>query len=122
MGKLSDEQLTIIKNKELLAFHQDPTNGAPAMPFINDGNRLKSTPDFYAGRSEKGMHVFIVNTGWRAVHKQLNFAKVPGLFTSSATIVSVQDMWTGENLGVFQASLEVKLESHDTAAYLLVTS
>ncbi|KAG8923505.1 hypothetical protein FRC02_011096, partial [Tulasnella sp. 418] len=57
LSKLTAAQLAIIKNTELLAFHQDSTYGKPAFPYTTG-----SPPEFYSGTSTKGAHVFVINT------------------------------------------------------------
>lgn len=107
-------QLAIIKNTELLAFHQDATIGKPAAPFTSAPSS-SSPPEFYAGQSSKGTHVFIVNTG-AAASKTFNFADIPGLGAGS---FKVHDMWTGADVGTFASSFTTTVDTHDTAAFLV---
>ncbi|KIJ52351.1 glycoside hydrolase family 27 protein [Sphaerobolus stellatus SS14] len=113
LNLLSSAQLAIVKNSELLAFHQDSTVGAPAMPF---GTATTSPPEFYAGTSSKGTHVFIINTGSSSASKIVTFSQVPGLKAGS---FKVHDMWMGTDVGTFNSSYSVTLASHDTAALLI---
>jgi len=117
LAALSPEEVEIITNAELIAFHQDNTVGKPAFPFTSTHSISTDPPQFYSGRSAKGIHVFIVNTNDDPTTFKLDFVDVPGLTSSSA---SVHQMWTSADLGVFTTSFDITLAPHDTAA-LLVT-
>jgi alpha-galactosidase len=118
LSKLSIVQLAIIKNAELLAFHQDSTFGGPAAPFTATANApVTSPPEYYAGTSTKGTHVFIINTGNSTANKTFSFANVPGLKGGNYT---VHDMWSGQDVpGTFSGQYSVSVAAHDTAAYLI---
>ena len=121
MSKLSKEQVKIITNEELLAFSQDETIGEPAKPFYNTADPApKSPPEYYSGKSSKGIHVFIVNTHDERSRKFVDLASVPEL---SGLRFDVYDMWTGEKLDVVEGreAFEIKLDAHDTAALLVKT-
>ncbi|KAG8742961.1 hypothetical protein FRC10_000583 [Ceratobasidium sp. 414] len=113
LSKLNSAQLAIIKNAELLAFSQDTTIGTPAKPYKT---QAASPPEFYAGKSSKGMHVFVMNTGHAAASKVITFSEVTGL---TCTSCKIHDMWTGKDLGTFDGSFTVTVDTHDTAAFLL---
>ncbi|KAJ8468688.1 hypothetical protein ONZ51_g9486 [Trametes cubensis] len=117
LSQLNSTQLSIIKNAELIAFHQDPNVGGPASPFTPTPSASStSPPEFYAGQSSKGIHVFIVNTGSATASKTFNFANVPGLGTGSFL---VHDMWAGTDVGKFTDSYTISVEAHDTAALFI---
>ncbi|KAF5322342.1 hypothetical protein D9619_001327 [Psilocybe cf. subviscida] len=119
LSKLSSTQLAIIKNAELLAFHQDATIGTPAKPFTAFSSMPStSPPEYYSGASSKGTHVFIINTSSSTATKQFTFSNVPGLGSSGN--FKVHDMWTGSDLsGTYAASatFTVSVAAHDTVAY-----
>ncbi|KDQ27076.1 glycoside hydrolase family 27 protein [Pleurotus ostreatus PC15] len=119
LGKLNSTQLAIIKNKELLAFHQDDTIGTPAAPFTaRSGAPVTSPPEFYSGKSSKGTHVFIINTSGSDSTKQFTFANVPGLRAGGR--FKIHDMWTGQDLsGTHTSSFSANVAAHDTAAFLI---
>ncbi|KAF5322055.1 hypothetical protein D9619_001326 [Psilocybe cf. subviscida] len=121
LSKLSTQQLAIIKNRELLAFHQDSTIGTPAKPFTAFSSMpTTATPEYFAGASSKGVHVFIINTSSSTATKQFTFSNVPGLGTSGS--FKVRDMWAGTDLsGTHSASstFTVSVAPHDTVAYLI---
>lgn len=114
LSLLSSTQLAIIKNSELLAFSQDTTIGAPAKPY---GTATTTPPEYYAGQSSKGTHVFIMNTSSSASTKTITFANVTGL--ASSTSYKVHDMWTKTDVGTFSTSWSTTLASHDTGAWLI---
>jgi alpha-galactosidase len=117
LAKLSSEEVKIITNAELLAFHQDSIFGKPAMPYISSTAATTIPPQFYSGKSIKGTHVFVVNTNDTSETFNINFADVPGLHSRN---VRVHDMWTSTDLGTFSGSYNITLVAHDTAT-LLVT-
>lgn len=119
LSKLSSTQVGIIKNAELLAFNQDPHIGVPAKPFTPVKNATTtSPPEFYSGRSSKGVHVFIVNTDTNAT-KTFDFARVPGLQSRTGSFFKIHDMWTGKHVGTFKESYSTVVDTHDTAAFLI---
>lgn len=121
LSLLTSDELAIIKNAELLAFHQDATVGTPAMPFTAFSSMPStSPPEYYSGTSIKGVHVFIINTLSSAATKQFTFSNVPGLKTSNS--FKVHDMWAGVDLtGTYAptSSFSVTVAAHDTVAYLI---
>ncbi|KDR71599.1 hypothetical protein GALMADRAFT_143854 [Galerina marginata CBS 339.88] len=121
LSLLSSTQLAIIKNAELLAFHQDASVGTPAKPFTAFSNMPSTTvPEYFAGTSSKGVHVFIINTSSSTATKQFTFSNVPGLGTSGN--FKVHDMWAGTDLsGTYAASssFSVSVAAHDTVAYFI---
>ncbi|KAJ7497251.1 glycoside hydrolase [Mycena latifolia] len=121
LSLLNSTQLAIIKNAELLAFHQDLTIGAPAAPFTPFASApTTSPPEYYSGKSSKGTHVFIINTSGTAATKTFTFSQVPALGASGS--FSVHDMWTGLDLpGTYaaSASFSVTVQPHDTVAYFI---
>lgn len=119
LSKLTSTQISILKNAELIAFHQDSTVSTPASPFTPTGSTATSPPEFYAGKSAKGTHVFVLNIGAATATKTFNFASVTGL---SGTNFKVHDMWTGKDLGTFSGSYTVTIGSHDNAAFLITSA
>lgn len=121
LANLNSAQIAIITNAELLAFHQDTTVGTPAAPFTAySGAPSTSPPEYYSGKSSKGIHVFIINTSSSTATKQFTLSNVPGLGTSGTW--KVHDMWAGSDLsGTYSASssFSVSVAAHDTVAYLI---
>ncbi|GJE97766.1 glycoside hydrolase family 27 protein [Phanerochaete sordida] len=119
LSKLSSTQRDVITNPELLAFHQDATIGVPAKPFqpTADDTTTSNPPEFYAGASTKGTHVFIINTGGGTSTMTFAFSSVPGLPAGSNYVV--HDMWVGKDLGTFSGKYSASVASHDTAAFLI---
>jgi len=121
LSKLSTTQLAIIKNTQLLAFHQDSVFGGPAVPFnATPKAPVTSPPEYYAGNSTKGTHVFIINTSNSTATKTFAFTNIPG-FTNGE--YKLHDMWTSADVpGTFTGSYSVSVAAHDTAAYLITAA
>ncbi|KAG5351543.1 hypothetical protein C0989_006018 [Termitomyces sp. Mn162] len=121
LSLLNITQLAIIKNAELLAFHQDTTIGTAATPFEATATTPTTTPpEYYSGASSKGIHVFIINTSSGAATKTFTLSNVPGIGTGGTW--KFHDMWTGTDLsGTYAATanFSVNVAAHDTVAYLL---
>ncbi|EKM54559.1 glycoside hydrolase family 27 protein [Phanerochaete carnosa HHB-10118-sp] len=120
LSNLNSTQLAIVTNPELLAFHQDATIGTPAMPFTptSSGAAPTSPPQYFAGMSAKGVHVFMINTASNAETMSFTFSLVPELAVGSGSYV-VHDMWAGEDLGTFSGSYSTSVAAHDTVAFLV---
>ncbi|KAH7888685.1 glycoside hydrolase [Phlebopus sp. FC_14] len=89
---LNSDQLAIISNANLLAFHQGDEYGTPAKPFqATPDTPVTSPPEYHAGQSKKGTHVFILNTANTTQTKTFNFASVPGIGKAPYRIT---DMWS----------------------------
>jgi len=121
LSELSTDQLAILKNTELLAFHQDSIIGDPATPFnATAGTPVTSPPEYYAGNSQKGTHVFIINTSNSTANKTFAFANVPGLDNGWLQRYKLHDMWTGKDVpGTFRGDYSVPVAAHDTIALLI---
>ncbi|KAG6850968.1 hypothetical protein H0H93_005837 [Arthromyces matolae] len=121
LSLLNSTQLAIIKNAELLAFHQDANIGNAATPFKATTNApTTSPPEYYSGASSNGTHVFIINTSSSTATKTFTLSNVPGVGSSGTW--KFHDMWARTDLsGTYAASanFSVSVQAHDTVAYLL---
>jgi alpha-galactosidase len=84
LSKLNATQLAILKNAELLAFSQDTTVGTPAKPYKTG---TTTPPEYYAGKSVKGTHVFVMNVGSTPASKVVTFAEVSRLYLISRAVL-----------------------------------
>ncbi|KAF9241594.1 glycoside hydrolase [Melanogaster broomeanus] len=118
LSYLTADQLEIITNSALLAFHQDDDYGAPAKPFNASASApTTSPPEYYAGKSGKGIHVFILNTANTTQTKTFDFVNIPGIGKPPYT---VEDMWTGQAVATTSnKSFSVSVDAHDTKAYVI---
>jgi alpha-galactosidase len=121
LSSLSTDLLNILKNPELIAFNQDPTYGGSAVPYkwgVNkDYTWNQSHPaNYWVGPSEKGLHVFMLNTLNTQNTMKAVWKEIPGLNKLNGTKYMVHDMWSGKDLGLFTDSYSIKLNAHDTAA------
>ncbi|KFA68339.1 hypothetical protein S40285_09031 [Stachybotrys chlorohalonatus IBT 40285] len=120
--------LDILRNKELIAFNQDPVYGVGVRPF-NYGchipipnNETEHPPSHYVGSSTKGIHLFLLNSYESERSIDVAFDEVPGLRSlGEDEEYIVHDMWTGKDIGVFKGSYTATIESHDTAALRITT-
>ncbi|KAM0457248.1 hypothetical protein ACHAO4_003045 [Trichoderma viride] len=117
---LSQDNINILKNKDLLAFNQDNVYGGPATPYkwgINPDWTYNSTypAEFWAGPSKNGHLVLMVNTLSQTTTKKANWAEIPGL---SARRYQVTEVWSGKNLGCL-SSYSASVAAHDTAVILV---
>lgn len=118
LSQLTKDELAIIKNTELLAFSQDDIVGTPATPFTPYAGAPSTTPlEYYSGKSSKGIHVFIINSGDVAANKTFNFANVDGLSGTGSYVV--HDMWNGTDLGTFSGNYTTSVDAHDTVAFFV---
>jgi alpha-galactosidase len=124
---IKPEILTLLKNKELIAFNQDEVYGDAVMPFNLQGPLEPTTgnsahpPSYWVGTSVSGIHLFFVNTQDYQTQLGVNFANVPGLDSLGAIKFLVHDMWSGKDIGEFQGSFSVNVARHDTAAFRITT-
>ncbi|WDK12689.1 glycoside hydrolase family 27 protein [Colletotrichum graminicola] len=116
------EVLAILANRELVRFNQDAVFGGAARPYkwgANPDGAWNAThpAEFWSGASVEGTHVFVLNTLAGAAAKTVAFRDVPGLLEAGRRRrYVVHDMWTAEDVGVFEDEYTVELAGHDTAA------
>ncbi|KAF3920018.1 Alpha-galactosidase [Orbilia brochopaga] len=118
LDKISPAALETLKNKELIAFNQDPVFGGPAQPYkwgINPDWTWNQThpAEYYSGNSTLGLHVFMLNTLDHVDLKRVDFTEVAGLDATKQ--YTVHDMWTGKDIGVFSKFFATAVDSHDIA-------
>ena len=81
---LAQENVEILKNKALLAFHQDPVFGGPATPYkwgVNPDWTFNATnpAEYWAGQSGQGTLVLALNTLSTTAWREITWSEVPGL-------------------------------------------
>lgn len=122
LDKLSQDLVTVLKNRYLLAFHQDDVYGAPAMPYKWGTNpdwtfNASFPAEYWAGASQNGTLVLMLNTAHAGANKTATWSEVPGLDKSQS--YDVLDVWTGNSLGCVADGVTAVLASHDTASLLV---
>ena len=100
LTKLDSDDMEILKNKYLLAFNQDDTFGAPAMPYkwgLNpDWTFNTSWPaQYWSGQSKAGTLVLMFNPGDEAMNMSTMVDEIPGL-----TSKTIQDDRCVDRAGV----------------------
>ncbi|KAF4301316.1 glycoside hydrolase family 27 protein [Botryosphaeria dothidea] len=119
LDTLSQDNVDIMLNKYLIAFHQDTVYGKPAAPYKWGTNPdwtfdAERPAEYWAGESVNGTLVLILNTDNGTVEKTSSWAEVPGL--SGDAKYQVTNVWTEEDLGCIGDGVTLQVEAHDTAA------
>ncbi|RPA99575.1 glycoside hydrolase [Choiromyces venosus 120613-1] len=108
IDEISDEDLGVFRNWELLAFNQDNVWGAPAFPTsVNPDRTWNQThpAKYYSGGSKHRIHVFVINTLDKTATKTVDFDEVPGLNPKEY---------------ILQERVQIQAQDPDTAALLFV--
>ncbi|KAG9252684.1 glycoside hydrolase superfamily [Emericellopsis atlantica] len=118
---LSERELAILKNKDLIDFNQDPIFGKPATPYkwgTNPDWTYNKTflAEFYAGQSSQGFLVLMFNPFNNTEFKVANWGEVPGL--PGGFSYWVKNMWSGEDIGCMER-VSMQVGPHDTAVLLV---
>lgn len=118
LTSLAKEHMDVLKNEYLVAFNQDNLHGAPATPYkwglFPDWTWNETYPaQYWAGQSQQGTFVLMLNTHVDAKFMTVDFGEVPYLQANGT--YHILDAWTGDCLGQFTNSATVRVESHDTA-------
>ncbi|KAK5659805.1 hypothetical protein OQA88_1017 [Cercophora sp. LCS_1] len=126
LDAITEPILSILSNRELIDFNQDPVYGASAMPYKwgfnpDETSDLIHPAEYWTGSSVKGIHVFLLNTQDRGVVMSAVFAEIPGLKTLADEEYLVHDMWSGRDLGTFKDRFDIEVKEHDTAALRITT-
>ena len=122
LAKIPSTSLDILKNKYLLAFHQDDTIGEPAQPYKWGTNPdwtfdSKHPPEFWSGRFKQGTIILVLNVEDTQYSKNINWAEVPELKAGGR--YRVIDAWSDKDYGCFDSGVNVALSAHDTAVLVL---
>ncbi|KUJ16512.1 alpha-galactosidase 1 [Mollisia scopiformis] len=115
--------VAILRNKYLLAFHQDPLFGAPATPYKWGTNpdwtfNATNPAEYWSGESSQGTLVLALNTLGTKAPKTIVWKEVPHL-EKEHDAFQVTDIWSGESLGCVSKGIEIKVEAHDTVGYIV---
>lgn len=122
LDKLSTANLAVLKNKYLLAFHQDAKYGKPAMPYkwgINPDWTFNGTnpAEYWSGASSKGTLVLALNTLDATAKREIKWSEVPQL--EHGCSYEVEDIWSGKKLGCVKEGISRHVVSHDTIGFLV---
>jgi len=122
LNKASNEAISIMLNKHLLAFNQDNVYGAAAKPYKWGTNpdytfNASNPAEFWSGESQQGTLVLMLNTLDHSRNMTADFREIPSLEADGT--YNILDAWTGEDLGSFTLKFTVEVASHDTAALVL---
>ncbi|OBT57646.1 hypothetical protein VE04_01837 [Pseudogymnoascus sp. 24MN13] len=124
--KLDSEKVAILKNKALLAFHQDDEFGKPAEPYkwgVNPNWTFNAThpAEYWSGASKAGTLVLAMNTLEKKAWREIKFSEVPQLKKLGASKGSfeVRDIWSGKYLGCVRGSIGRWVGSHDMVGFVV---
>lgn len=124
LDKLDDDHLSILKNKYLLAFNQDPKIGRSAHPYkwgYNDDwtYDAKHPAEYWSGPSSTlgGTIVLMLNTEGVTSDRTAVWSEIPELKNGNS--FQVVDAWTGKDLGCVKDEYNAKINSHDAAVLLV---
>ncbi|KAI9375077.1 glycoside hydrolase superfamily [Aspergillus egyptiacus] len=132
LGKISDEPLAILKNRDLLAFNQDPVIGRPAHPYKWGYNPdwtfdAVHPAEYWAGPSAtlEGTLVLMFNSEEGSRTRTAVWKEIPELRAveeddcAGPLAFQVRDVWSGEELGCVEEGWSIELESHDVAVLVV---
>lgn len=127
LDKINPFSLSVLKNKELIDYNQDPVVGPPAKLYklgngMDRGWKWNETMpgEFWSGDSSRGKHVFVLNVLETSQTKRVEFKEVPGLDVGQHVQYRVWDMWNHKYIpGKFNTGISFRLGRHDMAAFLL---
>jgi len=122
LTKLTKEQISVLQNKHLLAFNQDPIVGLPAKPYkwgINPDWTFNSTyPAMYwSGASSNGTMVAMFNPTNSTMKMTADYAEIPQLVKGGC--YDVVNVWSGKDMGCKEKSVTAEVAAHDTAIFLM---
>lgn len=112
---ISDDDLAIITNEELIAINQDRM-GQQA-EFIGEADGIQ----IYAKDLENGdVALAIVNLNATTKNVTVDFSKIPAL--DATTKYLLRDLWAKEAVGTFTGSYQTSVASHETKVYRLANA
>jgi len=106
---MSQDTVTILKKKEVIAVNQDTT--------ISVGKRVSysTASEIYAGNSSTAEYVILLNKSSSKRTITLSFSSLPLFSTLQNQTSSVRDIWNETDLGIFTGSYATEVESHSVA-------
>lgn len=125
LNETDQEHISILSNKYLLRFHQDPIIGRPAYPykwgFNPDWTFDPLHPaEYWSGPTSVGQTlVVMLNSEDGNATRTAVWSEIPELKNSKKACHSVTDAWTGVHRGCVKSQYSVTLESHDVAVLVV---
>lgn len=123
LDTLPATHVDILRNKYLLAFHQDASHGAPATPYKWGTNpdwtfNATNPAEYWSGKSTQGTLVLALNTLATNATREIIWNEVPGL-EDGRDAFEVTEIWSGKSLGCVEHGIKTVVGSHDTAGYVV---
>ncbi|KAF2162457.1 glycoside hydrolase family 27 protein [Zasmidium cellare ATCC 36951] len=122
LASLSDHDTELLQNKYLIAFNQDPTFAAPAVPYkwgLNPDWTFNSTSpaEYWSGESCDGRLIALFNSENTTKAMQLRWGEVPTLRDFHS--YNVVDVWTGKEEPCVRTGAKHFVGGHDIAVFLV---
>ncbi|PYH90096.1 alpha-galactosidase aglB [Aspergillus ellipticus CBS 707.79] len=129
LDTIDPTHLTILSNKPLLTFHQDPAVGRPAYPYKWGYNAdwtfdPAHPAEYWSGPSPAlgGTLIVMVNTEETTQTRTAFWKEVPELkelYTAGKKGFKVVDGWSGNDLGCVRDKYSLKLGAHDAGVLVV---
>lgn len=112
LQKLSNESMSVLKNKEVIAISQDRLGrAAHYLPALSK----ESVSQVWAGELSGGRTVVLAfNELNTSTTLTLPLGDVPGLAGSNGSMPNIRDVWRGEQLSTRTANLTLDATAHET--------
>lgn len=125
VANLTEEEVSVLQNKMLLSFHQDPVFGKPAAPYkwgANPDWTFNNTipAQYWSGASSNGTMVAMFNPFNETRSMEVDFSEVPQLDGKAS--YEVVNVWDGSSMGSCEGTVQMDVEAHDTAILLFTES
>jgi len=106
---LTDETLSILTKKEVIAVNQDTS--------ISVGKRVNFTAsaDIYVGSSSTASYVILFNKSSATKTLTINFSSLSVFDSLKNETASVRDLWNEKDLGTYNGSFSTDVESHSVS-------
>ncbi|KAJ5223303.1 hypothetical protein N7468_007845 [Penicillium chermesinum] len=125
LDAVSNDTISVLKNKYLVDFHQDPVIGRPAYPYKwgynPDWTFDPAHPaEYWSGPSSTmgGTLILMLNSGNDTATRTATWSEVPELKDGSDSY-QVIDAWSGDDLGCVEKGHSVSLGSHDVSVLVV---
>ncbi|KAF9448138.1 glycoside hydrolase family 27 protein [Macrolepiota fuliginosa MF-IS2] len=123
LTKATNETLTILKNTELIAIHQDPIVGTAVTPFrwgINPDwtNNFTHPAQYWSGETQDGVVFMLINVLDQPADMFFSLTESPWI--RAGRQYSVRDLWSHTNNGTAVRNMTIhNVPPHGVAALLL---
>ncbi|THU90266.1 glycoside hydrolase family 27 protein [Dendrothele bispora CBS 962.96] len=123
LATITEETLSILKNKEIIAINQDPVVGTSVTPFrwgVNPDWTSNTThpAQYWSGKSENGTVFMLINVLDESADMTFNLTESPWM--KAGRQYAVRDLWTHTDNGTAVRSFTAKaVPAHGVVALLM---